>query len=150
MFDVVAGEHALGTGGHRGAGERSGVKGQHGLGRDYLAVVGGAHLDVHVGAGGGAGGLEDLGAAHGRLHWRARLFGQQGRQGLQVDGNLPAKPAADLHGNYLDLGYGQVQHAGQGVAGGEGALGADPDGQFAVGVPECGAVLGLDVALMHR
>ena len=105
---------------------------------------------MHVGAGGGPGGLEYFGAAHRGLNRRGGFPGQQCSQRLQVDGNLPSEPAANLHGHHLYLGDGQVQHTGQRVPGGERALRADPDGQFAVGVPECGAVLGLDVTLVHR
>ena len=150
VVDVVAGEHALRARRHRGAGEGAGVKGQRCLGSHDLAVVGGPHLYPHIGAGGGAGGLENLGSAHGALDRHAGLLRQQGSQRLQIYGNLPAEASADFHGNDPDLGHGQVQHSGQGVAGGEGALGAGPDGQLAIGVPEGCAVLGFNVPLVHR
>ena len=80
----------------------------------------------------------------------AALAGEQRRDGLQVDADLPAEAAADLHGDDADAGDGQLEQLGERAADGERPLRARPDGQGAVGVPVGGAVVGLDVALVDH
>ena len=150
VFNVVGGKHTLGAHSYRGAGESAGFQGQGGVGGGNPAVPGGAHFNLHPSAGGGAGALKHIGAGHQHLHRLTGLFRQQGGHRLQVHGNLAAKAAANFHRHHFDLGNRQIQNLGQGVPGAESSLGAGPDRQLAVGVPQGRRVLRLNVALVHR
>ena len=148
VFDVVGGEDALGPGGNHRTGEGAGFIGQIGVGRNDGAIILGAHLDLDVSSGRRAGGLEYLVPGHDHLYGLPGVPGHQRGQRLKVYRNLPAKPASNLHGHHGYLGYRQIQRPGQGIPCGECALGAGPHGQVAVGVPQGGGVVRLDVALV--
>ena len=145
---VVGAEDAIGRSRHRGAGECAGLVGQVRLGGGDTALFCRSHLHLEIAAGGGAGGLEYLGAGHGELHRVPGLPGEDGGQGFQVYGELAAKAAANLHRDHLDLGNGDAQEPGRILPDTKMALAAAPDGQVAVCAPESGSSVGLDVPLV--
>ena len=73
--EVVRREDALRAGADRRAGVGARLEGQVGFGRGDLPLLGGAHLDPHVGAGGGPAALENLLARHDDLDRVAGLPG---------------------------------------------------------------------------
>ena len=148
--NVVLGHHALSAGGNRRAGEGARLVNQRRFGGHQLALIGSAELDLDLGAGGGAGGLEHLLAGHLHLDRVAALAGEQGRHRLHVDHGLGAEAAADFQGDGLDVGDGDAHESRGMVAHGELALAAGPDGQLSVSAPLGGASVGLDVALVYR
>ena len=72
VLDVVRGQHATCARADGRAGKGAGLVGQVGMSGDDFAVVCGAHLDAHVGAGARTGCFEFLGAGH---HYLDRLAG---------------------------------------------------------------------------
>ena len=81
---------------------------------------------------------------------RPVLLRKQRRHRLQVDRDLAAEAAADLHGRYLHARDRNVEHAGGDVAHDERALRAAPDQHAAIVVPQRGGGVRLDVALVDR
>ena len=80
----------------------------------------------------------------------AGLLRQHGGDRLQVDQGLAAESAADLHGDYLDVGNRYAQDVGRLVPNVEMSLAAAPDSNAVVGGPQRRGGMGFDVALMHR
>ena len=150
VFYVVVGENAHRPGAHQSTGITAGFIGQIALCGGNLTFLCGAHLDLDVGPGSGSGALKGFDPAHQHLHGVPRLFGEQRRQWLQIDGYFPAEPATDFHGHHLDLGNRHVQYRGQCVPGAKCPLGAAPDRHVAVLVPHCGGIMGLNVTLVHH
>ena len=148
VFHVVAGEGADDGLHDRGPGVGAGVHGHLGLDGGHLAVVLHADLDPHPGSRSWSRRFEDLGTGHQRLDRCARLLGQDGADGIQVGSYLAAEAAADLHGSNFDLRHRQSKDGGNGASDLEAPLGAGPEAQLAIGVPERRGVVGLDVALV--
>ena len=150
VFYVVGSEDALSARRYHGTGISAGLVGQVGFSGGNFARLIGPHFDLDVGAGGRSGAFKHLGSGHGKFHGRAGLFGQQSRRGFQINRNLAAKAAADLHGHHFDFGNRQVEDGRQGLSDSEGTLSTAPDGQGTVGVPQGSGILGLNVSLMNR
>ena len=145
---AVAGENA--DHGRRDGGARVGarhVADVGGRGGDHALVVD-AHLHRDLPAGSGSGGVKHRPAVHDDFHWASGLAGEDRGDGFEVDVDLPAEPAPNLHRHDLDVGQGTPQDARGGGADAEGALGARPDCDLSVGRPIGRAVLWLDVALV--
>src|SRR5262245_28065657 len=100
--NVIAGEDAHRPWPEWRAGKRAGLVSEVGPGRDELAVPVGAHLHLDVRAGRRTGRLEDVGPVHGDLDRLARLPAQSRRDGFEIDANLAAEAAANLHRHDLD------------------------------------------------
>ena len=79
------------------------------MGRGDGAVVFGPHLNLHIGAGGRASPLKDLGAAHDHFDRLAGFVRHNGRGWLHIGGELAAEAAADFAGDDLDLGDRHVE-----------------------------------------
>ncbi len=148
--DVIASEdaHAPRTNGR--AGEGPGLVGQVGLAGGQPAGGVGGHLDADVARRGRAGAFEDLGPVHGQLYGPACLARQDDGDRLEVDADLAAETAADLHRHHLDAVQRNLQQLGHLAADGERSLGAAPDGHVTIGVPQRGGVVRLNVTLMDR
>ena len=147
--DVVGAKDALAAGVHGRPGKGAGLIGQVGFRRSDAPIFGGAHLHPHVAAGGGAAPLEHLGPAHGQLHRLPGLPGEKGGDRLQVNQGFPSKATSDLHRNSPDLGDGDAKDVSRLVPYVEMALAAGPEGEVAVGAPECRGGVGFDVALVN-
>ena len=149
--NVVRGERAHRAGADGRAGVGAGLEGEVDLGGGQRAVPLRAHLDAHVGARGRPGREQHFLAVHRQLDGAAGLAGEDRGQRLEVDGDLAAEAAADLHRRDLHLRGREPHQRGDRVAHDERALRAGPDVERAVGAPVGGAVLRLDVTLMrHR
>ena len=103
-----------------------------------------------MGAGGRSGALEHLFAVHDYLDRPAGLPSQDSDNGFQVSSDLGAEPATDLGRYNLDRRLGYAQHGGAGRADSEGPLSTGPNGDPAIGCPNSGGGMGLDVTLVHR
>ena len=101
--DVVGSEHTHCRRSDGRAGEGTGLELKVGLGGQNRPFGVDTDLDLHVRAGRGAGGLEDLLAGHDRFDRATRFLGQHGDGGFEVGGNLAAEPAANLHRHDLNL-----------------------------------------------
>ena len=95
----VGGQHRPAGAGHRRARKSPCLVDQRRVGGRQLAVPGSRHLDLDVGAAGGARALEHLGAAHDDLHGGPGLLGEHRSHRLQVQAAHPlaAESAAYLH-----------------------------------------------------
>ena len=150
VLDVVRPGGAESAAAHRRAGESARLERHPALDRSELAVLGGPYLGSQRGGRSRAGALENVLAAHHQLDRAARNLRQDGRQRLQVGGNLCAEAAPDFR---RDDAHQVLRHAADGRRGaayGESALGAGPDGQPPVAGPGGGGGVGLDVTLVHR
>ena len=128
--------HRLGTDHSRVISGDEGIDELSLAGGNEVAVPGGAHLDLHPRTRSGAGALKYVDTGHLHLDRLPSFSRQQSGDWLQVNGNLPAKSAANFHWNHGDFGNRRVQHFCDGVTSGEGPLGAGPDLQLAVGIPK--------------
>ena len=96
-----------------------------------------------------AGGFEYGGSGHDDFDRAARLHGKSSSDGWQVNGDLSAKAAADFCRDDLDVGDRNIEQLGRLVSNAERALGAGPDGDFAIGVPMSGRCVRFDVTLVN-
>jgi hypothetical protein len=135
---------------HRRALEGAGLVLQLGEAGHELAVLGGAHLHLHGGAGRRARGLEDFLARHDHLHGPLGLARERQRQRLEVHDRLAAEAAADLGGGHADLGDVEAQQARAVGAHDEVALRAAPQLGRAVLGHRGQRGVRLDVALVDR
>ena len=148
--NVVGSQRAHRARADRRAGVGARLKCQVHIGRRDRAVALRAHADAHVGARGRAGREQHFLAVHSQLDRSSGLLREQRGQRLEVDGNLAAEAAADLHRRDLDLRGGELQQRRDRVAHDERALGRGPDVERAVGAVVGGAVVRLDVALVRH
>ena len=151
ILDVVRRNHRHAARADRRAGKAAGFVRHPDFGRGDLAVLVRAHLHLDVRARRWPGRLQHVRAAHDHLDRLARLLGQQQRERLQIDRNLPAEAAADLRGNHLDLAGRHVEDVRGLIPCGERPLRADPDRTLPVRTVLGDRVVRLDVALVdHR
>ncbi len=117
---------------------------------DDRAVLLRAHLHPDLRGRGRARGAEHLVARHHHLDRALRHAREHDRERLQVHGNLPAEPAADLAWRDLDVRCIEPEDHGGRIAHQERTLRACPDVDAAVLVHAGDAGMRLDVSLVTR
>ena len=150
IADIIAGEDAHRAGHDHGARISARFVSQISLGRGDVTVLPRADFHLDIGPWSRPRAFEDVFARHHDLDRLSALFRQQRGHGLEIDRNLPAEPAADLHRRDLHTRDGQVQNAGGGIAHHERALRAAPDVDATVVVPERRGVVRLNISLVDR
>ena len=103
VLDVVAGKRRHAAEIDRRTGERAGLVSQGHFGRGDLAVLRRGQPDIHGGARRRSRGEEDFLAGHNQLHRPPAFARKRQRHGLEINGRLAAKAAADLGGDHFDV-----------------------------------------------
>ncbi len=146
---VVTSKHAHATGVDRRTGKRTSFEQDLRLTRGDHPISVDSDLDLHVRTRSRTGRFEHARPIHVQFHRSAREFRENRGDRLQVDGDLAAKAATNLHRHDLDLRNRHAEQFGNLHSDQEGTLGACPDGDLAVGRPQRRRRVRLDVPLVN-